>query len=100
MLGGFLVEDGKRKQRTTVSIYGQQYTIKSEETSEYVKSVASYVDLKMKDIKKHNPYLDTTKLAVLTAVNVVDEYMKLLKQLEDHQNLLEKDAKEEEKNNA
>ncbi|GAE26144.1 hypothetical protein JCM9140_2176 [Halalkalibacter wakoensis JCM 9140] len=31
----------------------------------------------MREIKKVNPYLDTTRLAVLTAVNIVDDYMKL-----------------------
>ncbi|WP_100405055.1 cell division protein ZapA [Bacillus solitudinis] len=67
------------KQRTTVTIYGQQYTVVGQESPAHIKEVAQYVDQKMKEIKKRSPYLDTTRLAVLTAVNVVDDYMKILK---------------------
>ncbi len=70
------------KQRTTVTIYGKQYTIISEESPEYVKDVASYVDEKMHEMKRRNPYLDTIRLAVLTSVNIADEYMKLLNEYE------------------
>ncbi|MDT8859450.1 cell division protein ZapA [Alkalihalobacillus sp. MEB130] len=72
----------KGKQRITVSIYGQQYTVVGEEPPNYVKDVAHIVDQKMREIKKMNPYLDTTRLAVLTAVNIVDDYMKLKKENE------------------
>ncbi|WP_245308254.1 cell division protein ZapA [Halalkalibacter urbisdiaboli] len=72
--------DKEQKKRTTVSIYGQQYTVVGTEPPQHVKEVAQYVDQKMREIKKRNPYLDTTRLAVLTAVNVVDEYMKMLKE--------------------
>ncbi|WP_332689694.1 cell division protein ZapA [Halalkalibacter lacteus] len=70
------------KQRITVSIYGQQYTVVGEEPPAHVKEVAHIVDHKMREIRKRNPYLDTTRLAVLTAVNIVDDYMKLLKENE------------------
>ncbi len=70
------------KQRITVTIYGQQYTIVGRESPSYVKEVAQFVDEKMKEIKRKNSYLDTTRLAVLTSVNVVDDYMKLLKENE------------------
>lgn len=72
----------EEKRRTVVTIYGQQYTIVGTEKSEHVKSVAKLVDNKMKEIKKVNPYLDTTKLAVLTSVNIVDEYIKLKEKVE------------------
>lgn len=70
------------KQRITVTIYSQQYTVVGQEPPAHVKKVAKVVDQKMKEIKKLNPYLDTTRLAVLTAVNVVDDYMKVLQELE------------------
>ncbi len=80
-IGGFSVRQNE-KQRITVTIYGQQYTIVGRESPSYVKDIAQYVDEKMKEIKRRSPYLDTTRLAVLTSVNVVDEYMKLLKEHE------------------
>ncbi|WP_209122045.1 cell division protein ZapA [Alkalihalobacillus sp. BA299] len=77
--------------RTTVSIYGQQYTIVSEDGAAHVKEVAQYVDQKMKEIRKRNPLLDTTRLAVLTALNVADDYVKMKKRIEQ----LEAKLKEE-----
>ncbi|KMJ55622.1 cell division protein ZapA [Alkalihalophilus sp. As8PL] len=71
-----------QKQRTTVSIYGQNYTVVGQESPAHLKEVAQEVDQKMREIKKRNPYLDTTRLAVLTAVNIVDEYKKLQLKLE------------------
>jgi len=65
------------KTRTTVDIYGQQYAIIGTESSSHVRLVASLVDDKMREISSKNPSLDTTKLAVLTAVNAVNDYIKL-----------------------
>lgn len=90
-IGGFSVSKQNEKQRTTVTIYGQQYTVVGQEPPTHVKEVAQLVDQKMREIKKRNPYLDTTRLAVLTAVNVVDDYMKLLK---ENEVLAEKEERE------
>ncbi len=70
----------KRNERTTVTIYSQQYTIVGQEPPEHVKDVAHYVDEKMRQLKKRNPYLDTTRLAVLTAVNIADQFIKIQNQ--------------------
>lgn len=80
--GAFRVADqNDKKHRTTVSIYGQQYTIVGQEEPAHVKEVVRFVDKQMREMKRRNPYLDTTRLAVLTAVNAVSEYKKLEKQL-------------------
>lgn len=47
-----------------------------------MRHVASIVDDKMREINEKNPYLDINKLAVLTAVNVVHDYLKLKEELE------------------
>ncbi|EDW20824.1 cell division protein ZapA [Bacillus sp. FSL K6-4563] len=70
------------KTKTTVEIYGQSYTIIGQETKMHMRHVASIVDDKMREINEKNPYLDINKLAVLTAVNVVHDYMKLKEQYE------------------
>jgi cell division protein ZapA len=74
-----------QKMRTTVDIYGQQYVILGTESPSHVRLVASMVDEKMREISSKNPSLDTSKLAVLTAVNAVNDYIKIkdeLKRLE------------------
>ncbi|WP_153122916.1 cell division protein ZapA [Peribacillus tepidiphilus] len=71
----------KKKNKITVDIYGQQYTIVGEESSSHIRLVASMVDDKMREISAKNPYLDISKLAVLTAVNAVHDYLKIKDQL-------------------
>ncbi|ALC81963.1 MULTISPECIES: cell division protein ZapA [Bacillus] len=85
------MSDGQ-KIRTSVDIYGQQFKIVGEETKSHMRHVASIVDDKMREINEKNPQLDINKLAVLTAVNVVHDYLKLKEEYEklEHQ-LREKD---------
>lgn len=80
-----------QKTRTTVDIYGQQYSIIGYESTSHIRLVASMVDDKMRDINAKNPTLDINKLAVLTAVNVVNEYLKLKEAYEN----LERQVKKE-----
>ncbi|WP_035722818.1 cell division protein ZapA [Gracilibacillus boraciitolerans] len=77
------------KSRTTVDIYGRAYTIVGNEQSDQIRHVANLVDGKMRDIHALNKSLDTTKLAVLTAVNTMNDYIKLKEDFEVLQKLLE-----------
>ncbi|ARJ37942.1 cell division protein ZapA [Sporosarcina sp. P21c] len=75
-----------KRARVTVEIYGQTYTVVGTEPSSHVRYVASLVDEKMREISKHNRHLDSKRIAVLTAVNNVHEFLKLqerVKELED-----------------
>lgn len=72
----------EQKNRTNVDIYGQQYTIVGTESTSQIRFVCSKVDDKMREIKSMNPSLDTGKLAVLTAVNAVNDYVRLKEQFE------------------
>ncbi|WP_432358280.1 cell division protein ZapA [Sporosarcina sp. UB5] len=71
-----------QKTRVAVDIYGQTYTIVGSETSSHVRLVASMVDERMREISSRNPYLDSSKIAVLTAVNSVHDYLKLKERIE------------------
>ncbi|MCG8396721.1 cell division protein ZapA [Bacillus atrophaeus] len=75
------MSDG-RKAKTTVDIYGQHFTIIGEESKAHMRRVAGIVDDKMREMNEKNPYLDINKLAVLTAVNVVHDYIKLKEEYE------------------
>ncbi|RXI98491.1 cell division protein ZapA [Anaerobacillus alkaliphilus] len=70
------------KRRTTVTINSQSYVISGKVDVGHIHEVANFVDQKMKEMRKISPYLDKTQLAVLTAVNISDEYLRLKKQLE------------------
>lgn len=72
----------QHKIRVSVEIYGQTYKMVGSETSGHMRLVASMVDDKMREINSHSPSLDSAKLAVLTAINTVHEYVKLKEQIE------------------
>lgn len=67
----------KKRTRTTIEIHNKPYTIIGTEPEGHIKLVASLVDQKMKEIQQHSPSLDTSSLAVLTAVNTMNDFMKL-----------------------
>lgn len=75
-----MAEDNKT--RIAVEIYGQTYKMVGTETSQHMREVASFVDGKMREVSSHNPNLDSTKIAVLAAVNSVHELIKLKEQVE------------------
>lgn len=80
----------EQKTRIAVDIYGQTYTIVGTEPSSHVRLVASIVDDRMREISSRNPYLDSAKIAVLTAVNCVHDYVKLKEQVEQMEEELNK----------
>ncbi|TFD92541.1 cell division protein ZapA [Jeotgalibacillus sp. R-1-5s-1] len=78
------------KNRINVDIYGQSYSIVGSESTSHIRLVASMVDDKMREISSINPSLDTSKLAVLTAVNAVHDFLKLKEEIEELENELKK----------
>lgn len=91
------MSNSSSKQKLNVTIYGQHYSITGDESTEHIRHVASIVDEKMKEINHKNPFLDTNKLAVLTAINLVSDYVKLREKAEMLETLL-KEAKSEKGN--
>ncbi|NIK11117.1 cell division protein ZapA [Alkalibacillus sp. S2W] len=65
------------KNRITVDIHNRKYTVVGEESPSQIKMVASLVDQKMDEIQFAQPSYDTTQLAVLTALNTMNDYLKL-----------------------
>ena len=59
-----------------VKIFGQEYTISGERDEDTIREIAYYVDSKMKEAKHFFPTGSPTSLAVLTAINIADEYFK------------------------
>ncbi len=60
----------------TVKINGVEYNLKGKENEKYLLAVAEYVDGKFREISANNNKLSTTAVAVLSALNVADEYFK------------------------
>jgi cell division protein ZapA len=62
-----------KKQTVTVSIFGEDYPIRGEGDTEYIESVASYLDDKMREVAERNANKSPTKVAILAALNITDE---------------------------
>jgi cell division protein ZapA len=69
----------KRNQinKVTVNIFNEEYVVKGDEEPDYIEMLASYVDRRMRMVQQRNVNLSTSKVAVLTALNLADELNKL-----------------------
>jgi cell division protein ZapA len=61
------------KRSVTVQIAGNRYTLKTDEDDRWVKSLAAFVDAKMREAQKHTRTVDTQSVAVLTALQIAEE---------------------------
>jgi cell division protein ZapA len=61
------------KRSVSVQIAGVRYSLKTDEDERWVKSIAAYVDGKMRDVQKSTRTFDTQAAAVLTALQVAEE---------------------------
>lgn len=64
------------KNKVNVRIAGKDYTLVGTESDEYIQKVGLYIDKKMNEIMKANSRLSTSMVAVLTAINVADDFFK------------------------
>lgn len=68
--------------KISVRIRGKEYFINCTEDEKYIQKVAYYLDRKMTQIANSNPSLDSSKLAVLAALNMSDELFKAVEVIE------------------
>ena len=59
---------------TQVEIFGQTYSVRAPGDPAYIRELASFVDKKMREVAEHAPTVDITKIAILTCLNVSDEF--------------------------
>ena len=65
------------KTRTVVNICGKEYAMVGTDSEEYIHRVAILVDRKMGELKSGSINMNTADLAVLAALNIADDYLKL-----------------------
>ena len=75
-----------------VTIFGQEYVIKTSANPQYIKDVAAYVNDKMNEIKDSGLDVDSQqlKIAVLASMNITDELFDIRKESNDLINEIEK----------
>ena len=73
------------KKALDVEILGQRLTISSDAEEGYMLKVAGYVDEKMQALSRAQKPVNKSNIAVLTALNIADEYHRLK---EAHESIL------------
>ena len=62
-----------------VTVLGQKLLIKPTDDPERIERLADFVNRKMNEVSLHGP-VSSAKLVILTALNIADEYYKLLEE--------------------
>lgn len=73
-----------------IEIFRQKYKIrvKGDEDEKYVSLLTSYVDQKMHEVAVKSKSADLLKIAVLTALNIADDYFVTKRQLDELNHVL------------
>ena len=79
------------KQHMRVEIYGEQYVLRGQASADHLQAIAKYIDNTMTRIADSDARLDIQRVAVLTALNVADEYFRLREEYEQLLQALEQE---------
>ena len=60
-----------------IEVHGQKYPIRTELDPQYVEELAQFVEARMAMAAKASPSSDAVGLAILTALNITDEYFRM-----------------------
>ncbi|MBC8015918.1 MAG: cell division protein ZapA [Sporomusaceae bacterium] len=66
-----------KKHKVTVKIFGEIYSLKSDMEIDQVVKIAAFVDERMKKISKTSLSLSPTRVAILSALTIAEEFLKL-----------------------
>jgi cell division protein ZapA len=59
-----------------IKVFGQTYTVKSDAEESHIQEVARYVNEKMDEILKKTRSVSTLNVAILTALNIADDFLR------------------------
>ncbi len=72
----------EKPDQVQVEIFGQTYAVKAGGDPGYVEKLAAFVDEQMKDMSRASGAVDSLRIAVLTALNLADECLRLRREVE------------------
>ncbi len=76
-----------------VKILGQNYSIKTKEEETYIKSLARYVDEKLREIYSVAPNVNHQKAAIMAAFGIADELFKIKSDQKNLDKMIEEKTK-------
>jgi cell division protein ZapA len=72
------------KNLVRVEILGLEFVVKSDEKEERVEKIAAYVNQKIREISGGPQTVSTLNAAILAALNIADDYFKVLEEKGSH----------------
>ncbi len=82
-----------RSQTVEVHILGQRMLLKSTDDPRHVERLANYVKRKVDEVAAHGP-VSTSKLAVLAALNIADDYFRALDEAREFKHAVAEKSRE------
>ena len=75
-----MIDMSNENNQVKITIFGQEYSIKAPADPEYIKSIAKFVDEKMREVQSgFSTTQSSTRIAILADMNISDELMTLRK---------------------
>lgn len=71
-----------------VEIFGQKYLIRGDGDPAYIRKLAEFVDLKMREVHGKLQLSTPGKVAVLAALNITHEFFNIRKEMEEQESLI------------
>lgn len=71
----------KDKSRVTVHIMGEEFILRGSSSPEEMYNVGSYVDRLMRSLAERNLQMSRHKIAVLAALNLADELLRIKEEI-------------------
>ncbi|HOA05521.1 MAG TPA: cell division protein ZapA [Candidatus Fermentibacter daniensis] len=66
-----------------MSIYGREYSIRGDADPGYIREIAHYLDMKMRQMTDNTTVPSTAKVAILAALNITDELFQRERQIRE-----------------
>tara|TARA_B110000438_G_scaffold229881_1_gene224762 strand:- start:287 stop:580 length:294 start_codon:yes stop_codon:yes gene_type:complete len=80
------IEDNQIK----ITIFGQEYSVKAPADPTYIKKIAEYVDIKMREVQSgFSSTQSSNRIAILSAMNITDELFNSKKKGDSNSNEVE-----------
>jgi cell division protein ZapA len=70
------MKDEGMKRLIEVEVFGQTFTVNSEDDEKYVRQLASYVDQRMRQVGGTSKTVVPLRVAIMAAMSIADEYYK------------------------
>ncbi len=69
-------EEMGKERSIEIKVFGQTYTVKTDAEEDHIQEVARYVNEKMDEVVKKTRSVSTLNVAILTALNIADDFLK------------------------